>query len=440
MIDRLWALTFLIAVASDVMSGVIRYYTSLGGAAQIAYLPKILMLVWIVVVVVQRPKVSHVLTMLYMAVQACVSLFNGIDRGAVIFWVWTMSPMIFAILAPAQGIAMLNRPGARIAFAVLAVLCIAGVGANYLFPLPWIGTSVMVGGFDVHVAKATFVGEVPRLPGFGRDSAATGLLLGLLTTWLLPRMRSLILASLLLAAAAFAIWGTTNKTTLIALAFVVMLSRLGRLPTIKKACIWAAALTIVLPLTSLAIVSAMNHAVIGSSLLTSFGDRMFNTWPALLEGMVRENLIWFGIGPGGFGSATSYYRSDFGFNVSYADNVALYTIANFGALGGALLALLLTRFVLSREPEDKPVWLMLFFLLASGVTTDICESIGCLLFFGVTIKFMWIGTQGSPLQSIRSYSRAPKSTESDLRRNAPATDPELRDAWNSTGAKAESIG
>ncbi|CAN7464506.1 hypothetical protein LJR034_002985 [Caballeronia sp. LjRoot34] len=440
MIDRLWALTFLIAVTSDVMSGVIRYYTSLGGAAQVAYLPKILMLVWIVIVVVQRPKVSHVLTALYMAVQACVSLFNGIDQGAVGFWIWTMSPMIFAMLAPAQAIAMLNRPGARIAFAVLAALCIAGVWANYLAPLPWIGTSVMVGGFDVHVAKASFVGEVPRLPGFGRDSAATGLLLGLLTTWLLPRLRSLALTSVLLAASALAIWGTTNKTTLIALAFVVMLNHFGRLPTIKKACIWAATLTVVLPLASLAIVSALNHVVIESGPLSSFGDRMFNTWPGILEGMVRENLIWLGIGPGGFGSATSYYWGNFGFNVSYADNMALYTIANFGVLGAVLLALLLTRFVLSREPEDRPAWLMLFFLLASGVTTDICESIGCLLFFGVTIKFMWIGTQGSPLPLIRSHSRAPKSTESDLCRNAPATDPELCGAWSSTGAKTEPLG
>jgi len=440
MIDRLWALTFFIAVASDVLSGVIRYYTSLAGAAQVAYLPKIAMLIWIVIVVVQRPKVSHLLTALYVAVQACVSLFNGVDPGAVGFWIWAMSPMIFAMLAPAQAIGLLNRPGTRIAFAILAVLCIVGVLVNYFGPLPWIGASVSVGGFDVHVTKSSFVGEVPRLSGFGRDSAATGLLLGLLTTWLLPRLRSLTLTSVLLVAAALAIWGTTNKTTLIALAFVVALNRFGRLPTIKKACIWAAALTIVLPLASLAVISALNHVVIESGVLSSFGDRMFNTWPGILDGMVRENLIWLGIGPGGFGSATTYYPGTFGFKVSFSDNMALYTIANFGVLGGVLLALLLTKFVLSREPEDRPAWLMLFFLLASGVTTDICESIGCLLFFGVTIKFMWIGSEGSPFWLGHSHSRAPQLTESDLGRNAPATDRELCDAWRTNDAKAESIG
>jgi hypothetical protein len=33
---------------------------------------------------------------------------------------------------------------------------------------------------------------------------------------------------------------------------------------------------------------------------------------------------------------------------------------------------------------------MMMFLLISGITTDIFESLGCLLFFGVAAKILWL--------------------------------------------------
>jgi hypothetical protein len=98
-----------------------------------------------------------------------------------------------------------------------------------------------------------------------------------------------------------------------------------------------------------------------------------------------------GIGPGGFGAATDYYRNNFGFNIGYADNIALYAIANFGVIGLAIFVTLLSRILFSSGSRDRVAWTMMMFLLISGITTDIFESLGCLLFFGLAAKTLWLG-------------------------------------------------
>jgi hypothetical protein len=438
-IDLLWALTFFIAVASEVLSGAIRYYASMAGAAQLAYLPKLMTLMCIVIILVRRPKVSHFLVALYMAAATCVSLSNGLTLAATGFWMWTVSPMIFAMLAPPAALVILNGRVARIAFLALAVLCMGGVIANYFTHWPWVGANASVAGFNLHMSKASCVGGVSRLTGFGRDSAATGLMIGLLTTWLLPRFRQLAVRALVLAAAAVAIWLTTNKTTLIALLFVVALNRLARPLTMRKACMWVAAIMVLLPLGAYALTLALNRTELGSGSLASLQDRIVNTWPLLLEGLLRENVVWFGTGPGGFGSATSYYPGSFGFNVGYADNLALYAMANFGVFGALLLTVLLAKCVIACQTKDKAVWVMLLFLLASGITTDICESLGCLLFLGITIKSVWLGAHQLPSLPRTFDGAPPRSAPRYFRHNTPAFDPKLGGEWHRSRSDLENV-
>jgi hypothetical protein len=418
------------------MSGAFRFYALNIGANPVFYAPKALMLVCILVLLVQRPpKIGHLLAGLYIAIQACVSLANGVELAAVFFWLWLVSPMLFAMLAPPGALSILNGRTARIAFLILAVVCMVGVFVNYFMPMPWVGTSVEVGGVAVGNPHQSYTGFVKRLSGFGRSSASTGLLIGLMMTWLLPRIRSRAVMLVLLVASAVAIWATTNKTTLVAVALVVALYCLARAPTLRKACIWAAAVMVIFPFGSFLASAAVNDVVVGSGALSSFQDRVVDTWPLILQGMLREKLIWLGIGPGGFGAAAGYYKGDFGFNVGYADNLALYAVANFGLFGGVLLAFLLTKFVLLRESEDKSLWIMLFFLLLSGITTDVVESLGCLLFLGVTIRSL-LGAQTPQLQPARSFSHARHSENRRNRSTSPAGRT-ARGAWSPTVTKTK---
>lgn len=413
----LWTLMFFIGVVSDVMSGAIRYYTSLAGVPQAIYLPKMMMAACIMLIVFHRPKVSHLFVLLYFATQACVSLLNGVAPSAVAFWAWTVLPMFFAFLAPPEALTILERPLARFAFLAVALVCMSGVLVNYFGyfnPLPWVGASTVVDGVAVHVTNSNFVGDTPRLPGFGRDSAAAGLMIGLLSTWLLPRFRSLTTASILLAVAGLSIWGTTNKTALVGLAVVIGIERFGKLDTIRRTAICAAAAALLLPLASFTIMAALNHSLFDGGTLSSFQDRFENTWPLLLQGMLRENLIWFGIGPGGFGAATTYYHGDFGFNTGYADNMTLYTLANFGVVGLLIFAVLLSRILFSSGSPDRVAWTVLMFLLISGITTDIFESVGCLLFFGTAAKSLWLSTEGQRLPVNPGFALSVRHRKSTL--------------------------
>jgi hypothetical protein len=215
-------------------------------------------------------------------------------------------------------------------------------------------------------------------------------MIGLLATWLVPRFRSLIVASMMLAVAGLAIWATTNKTSLVALVIVLAIDRFCKLNTIRKGAIWGAAAAFLIPLAAFAITAAANDTMFGAGALASFQDRFERTWPLLLQGLLRENMIWFGIGPGGFGAATDYYHNNFGFNIGYADNITLYAIANFGVVGLIIFVTLLSGILFSSGSRNRVAWTMMMYLLISGITTDIFESLGCLLFFGLATKTLWL--------------------------------------------------
>ena len=389
-INRLWAATFMIAIASEVFSGAIRYYTSIAGVSMLGYLPKALMVGCIAFGLAVRPRVSTLLVASFMAAQLCVSLANGVSLVAACFWVWTVAPLLFVLLMPPDALAMLESNALRFALFALAMACCAGVMLNGFVHLPWVGGSIDVDGVNVQLASSNYVGSVPRLPGFGRSSASTGLVIGLLTTWLVPRQRNAMVILALLAMSAFAIWATTNKTTLIALSLVLLCFATLKTPGLRRVCIALTILMIALPLAGWVVAETVNVGATDTGSLASMQDRLLNTWPKLLDGMASANLLWFGVGAGGFGSATAYYTSDFGFNTGYADNAALYIVANLGVAGGVLVMLLFAQRVLGSRADDPRAWLMLLFILLSGVTTDIFEALGCLLFAGVSVRMLTI--------------------------------------------------
>ncbi|MDR5826530.1 hypothetical protein P9250_01530 [Caballeronia sp. LP006] len=386
--DKLWVATFIVAVASDVLSGVIRYYTSTMGMAPAAYLPKVLMLGWVLYVLLTRPKATHALIALYLLTQTFLSLSHGVEPAAVGFWLWSVTPLLFALTASRETLALMNRRSAFLGLLTLAALCGIGILANSMLKLPWVGASVSVGGHNVTMATSSYVGVASRLSGFGRDSASVALMAGLLTTWLLMHIRSKALQFVLLALAGATIYATTNKTAPVSLAIVVIVHMLFSTRGIKRACLWASGFPIVLPIVAFFAASAFNLASRGYVTLSSFQDRMINTWPLLIEGLMKHERIWFGLGPGAFGSAASYYESPFGFNVAYADNTVLYAIACFGFVGALVLVVYLVRLMLNSASNDRAAWSVLLYLVFSAASTDICESIGCLLFLGLAISYL----------------------------------------------------
>ncbi len=388
--DGVWALIFLTALANEVLTGVIRYYSALAGAAPLAYVPKALMVAFSLYALASRPKISHFLVALYFALQICVALSHDITLNAIGFWGWLISPLIFVMLAPTRALDLLDARSARVVFCILALLAMGGVWLNLTMVFPWTDSRLSIGSTNLVAAESTYDNfGVLRLAGFGRSYASTGLIIGLLTTWVLPSMRSRVTAGSLLALSALSLWETTDKTSLVAVALTSAFLYFGKLSSIKNTCILLAAIMLILPIAAFVANSAFNNVYVGSGSLASLNDRVDNTWPSILEDMLQHGLLWLGVGPGGFGSVSFYYSPLLKVGrISASDNAALYAFVNFGIVGIVLSALLLVRYVLSSQSTDKRLWLMLLFLLSSGITLDIFESLGCLLFLGLTIKLM----------------------------------------------------
>ncbi|MET5012755.1 hypothetical protein AAHH80_36950, partial [Burkholderia pseudomallei] len=77
---------------------------SLAVVAELVYIKKALLVSCHGLEIVQRPKARHVLVAEYLAAQTCVSLANGLSLSAVVFWIWTFPPMLFAIAMPPQAL------------------------------------------------------------------------------------------------------------------------------------------------------------------------------------------------------------------------------------------------------------------------------------------------------------------------------------------------
>jgi hypothetical protein len=390
---RLWVFGLFCGIAADVTAGALRYYTAMAGVPQLTYFPKVLMLIFVVFRIAGRPKLIHLWVGAFLAVDGCIALANGVELDAVMFWVWVMLPMFFALLAPPDALDLLETRGGYLACLALVALAIGGVLVNYFVNMPWLGHSVDVGDYSVVVSDESYTGDSTlRLAGLGRSSAGTGLLIGLLTMRLAPGSRSRLFNLLLLGFAFVAIWATTNKTMLVALIVAIAVYAYGSTRTAKKACVWTTLLAFLFPAGSFVASSALNDFVIGTGSLSSFQDRVGTTWPYLLEGMVQHGLIWLGIGAGGFGTTARYYPADFGFDVLVSDNMALYVVAIFGLFGAALLTWLMFKYVLFGGSGSKAQWCLLFLLLLSGLTTDIFESPSCALFLGVVIRCLASGS------------------------------------------------
>jgi hypothetical protein len=385
---KVWVATFFIAIAGDVLAGAIRYYTSMIGVAQAAYLPKILMLGWVIYILVKEPKALYGLLGLYVLAETFVSLSNGVQSESVLFWLWTLVPLFFAMTAPAQSLSLLKTRPMLLVFAGMTALTCIGIAMSGLMTLPWVGETVSVGGHSIRMATASYVGVASRLSGFGRDSATVALMAGLLTTWVYMQTPSKWLSLLVLAGAGAAVYATTNKTAPVSIAVIVIARLLFSARGFRRASITAAALVIFLPMASFLVSAAINLPARGFVTLSSFQDRMINTWPLLIDALWKGGYIWFGLGPGGFGSAATYYESPFSFNVSYADNIFLYGMASLGLIGASLLVMFMVRLMLRTQSQDKAVWAVLLYMLFAAGSTDIFESIGCLLFFGLAVNYL----------------------------------------------------
>ena len=203
---------------------------------------------------------------------------------------------------------------------------------KFFVTFPWMGMETHIGGISVDVSRGWDIddnGIAKRAAGFTRSSISAAMLLPTLALIIALRMRSYVLRMLMLFATVGAVFMTTQKGAVVAIAVVTLILATPGFMRYRLLC-WAAigfaVLDVTLPIFTSGLLVADNGGVFS---FASFAMRITDTWPDAWRWISDNNLFPFGVGLGGIGGAQRFYAQDF-FNPS--DNLFIFIYANFGVL------------------------------------------------------------------------------------------------------------
>jgi len=201
--------------------------------------------------------------------------------------------------------------------------------------------------------------------------------------------RARLLLAVLLAAAFAGILLTTNKSTAAAFALALMLLPILRQPLLCRLLfLLVVSLGIALPVLSV-MIDFDGHATTDSSLLSSFYDRLVNTWPRVIDSIDTEGWGITGAGLGMVGSSIAMFPVFSAMMPSVTDSTSLYLWSTLG-IGGILLfgALLpvMARLASRQDWMSGALMTATFCITLISWTTDVLEVPVASLFLGLAVS------------------------------------------------------
>jgi hypothetical protein len=345
---------------------------------------------------------------------ALVAVGQSRDLTQVLFGLKTYLPFLFgaalgATLPPAT-------PGRRARWLARAIFAaaVAGVIANLWLEWPWEGLSYRLGdqGQEIVGARTWTTRGIKRISGFSRASFEAAIAVASLSLVLVAGRRLGVPALATLAIALATVFLTTTKGILVALALVLVdlaarsLGPAAGRVAVHSALTWTlGALVAFLPLISWSGGMLLDTSTdLQDLLLQSMNDRLESCWPAAWKLIVEDGSPWTGRGLGGIGTAQLYFEAEL---YNPADNLLLYLVGNFGALGALLLVALCARVArLGRSPQplDQVLGLAGIVILAYGMTTNVVESPLLSLWLGLIASRAGAGAgAGGPIPGPRGF-------------------------------------
>lgn len=305
---------------------------------------------------------------------------------------------------------LLAVPGKFVFRAMIALWCLTIIGVlldKFLVTFPWVGIKTIVGDLTVDVSKDWQIQDTlsRRVAGFARSSIAVAVLVPILAIVLMGKTRSILLCAFVGLTSLGAVFLTTQKGSLIALAPVaaIMIAR----PRHERSwlqlwCMAAAAIAIALPIAT----NGM-HLSHGSGVFStqSLYMRMADTWPHAWQWISRHQMMIFGVGLGGIGGPQRLYAID---NFNPADNLFILLYAYFGLFGLLYMATacwLALRPVSGSPQRANTAIALLAFAFGYGAVLSILEDQAACLFVGAALGVLWRET--GPLRSPAGASPAP---------------------------------
>lgn len=381
-----WVAIGLIVV--ETFSGALRFYFDKAGVSGLLYLPKVACVVFFALEMLTF-KTSRLfwVGLLLLLLSSQMAILHGASPSNVGFSLFGISPLLFAMVCSEHLIHQKKLLGKWIAVCLIASLL--GVLLDKYTSVPWKGYSYQLGAVELSGNRAWSAEDVDRLAGFARVSNLLSIMIAIFSLYLLMFIRSWTLFAALCAVALFGIILTTSKTPTVAFIFTLGLLAIVRFRW-TSACVFVIAVSIGVMLPAIGLICTFDpNAASGDGGMASLYDRLINTWPNLIELVVKQGWNWLGVGFGMFGSSVSLFPVPHGDMLATADSTAVYLWAIFGIAGVFLYMLQLPLLFLLRDHSttrmDRALLAVSFCICLISWTTDMFEVAVSNLFLGLAI-------------------------------------------------------
>jgi hypothetical protein len=294
-----------------------------------------------------------------------------------LFGLKILMPLLLGLSAGYVG--LMTEQRARTFATWVIVLSVAGIAINYKVPYPWEGADFeTVFGTNTQSKFWTSDG-VRRLGGLARasyDAASILLCAGVIVA---ATYRGVFWRAVLMALAVAGIILTTSKgavLAMLALGGALLLSQGGKRLGVLRFCVLACTFAAVAaPLLSFVVDVHMRQLSSGLAWsLSSYVDRMENTWPAAFKLLKEHGNFIVGRGIGGVGTAQQYGE---GRLYSPADNIFVYWTLACGMLGwvyGGAILLKLLHWDSHALSQRLMVYGFFVVIMTYGVSTNLMEQ------------------------------------------------------------------
>lgn len=404
------ALTAVSLIGVETFSGALRYYLDMAGASALLYLPKAACLALFgLELLTARLSRGGWLGLLLLVASSLLGMLHGASLSNVGFSLFIYSPLLFGLLC--GGYLQQRKPLMVWAVGLCLAASIAGILLDKYTSVPWKGYSYTLGDTTVHGNTAWSDGGTDRPGGFARMSTTAAMMMALYALYLTAFTRARLLLAVLLAAAFAGILLTTNKSTAAAFALALMLLPILRQPLLCRLLfLLVVSLGIALPVLSV-MIDFDGHATTDSSVLSSFYDRLVNTWPRVIDSIDTEGWGITGAGLGMVGSSIAMFPVFSAMMPSVTDSTPLYLWSTLG-LGGLVLfgALLpvMARLASRQDWMSGALMTATFCITLISWTTDVLEVPVASLFLGLAVAHCLMRPAVSTVDlPFRAFNREP---------------------------------
>lgn len=372
----------------DAFGGVVRFALPAMGLTMLAYSPAGIAIVALLCHFVARigdvdSAMPMLATLAFAVIEIAMSFALGRSIGEIGFALYIWLSFLVA-LALTQ-----RRMHDRLIGAMVPIFFIAtaGVLLNIVVRYPWVDASYEVLGRQMVAARDWQAYGMPRLSGFTRASYTAAAQILICYVALEHRTKPFLWRAAFWAAGLAAIYYTTSKSPLLAMALLPLTYFLvGRIRDSGAARRrWAAAavmgfwLALVFAGPFLAMTYGPQLYPAGTGVgadYSSFADRVLNTWPKAIAMIDQYNPVqWiFGRGLGGIGSPQQLAHPD---SYNPGDNLAIYLFVTFGMASLVFGALMFRggQRAIAAGGRGRRDFVLIIAMLGIGTAANVIESI-----------------------------------------------------------------